>query len=341
MNVLVAGGAGTVGVRLCDALIDAGHRVVVYDDMSAPHAADGARWLDRRRNSTGRLSFVFRDVRDGVELDRAIGAADAVVHAAAPLAGSGDALELDIRVHGTLALLGAIQRRAPAAHLVLLSDAAVYGNPVFVRGGTAMFAAREAQILTPSTAAAAAAACAEQYVFAAARTAARKATVLRLPVVYGSDAVYASGDGFPAKLAVAARTGSPMASVADPRWPFDLVHVDDVALALLRVLAQPEVSVGDAFNVAGGARFAPSVWDMTQHLTELGGRAKLLPPLADSKPSPVLDVTRISRVLGWAPTVAWKEGLARLFTAATPANIGTTEAAAQALVAWPRAEGLA
>lgn len=340
MNVLVAGGAGTVGVRLADALIDAGNRVVVYDDMSAPHAADGARWLDRRRNATGRLSFVFRDVRSGNELDRAIGGADAVVHAAAPLAGCGDALELDVRVHGTLALLGAIERRAPAAHLVLLSDSAVYGSPVMVRGGTAMFAAREAQILTPTTAAAAAAACAEQYVFAAARSASRRATVLRLPAVYASDPVYGAGESFPARLVAAARTGSQIASIADPRWPYDLVHVDDVTNALLRVLAQP-VSIGEAYNVGGGARFAPSVWDMNQHLTSLGGRAVLLPPLSETKPSPVLDVTRITRALAWEPTVAWKEGLARLFTNSTPAHIETIEAAAQAMVAWPRAEGLA
>jgi len=343
MNVLVAGGAGTVGVRLADALIDAGNRVVVYDDMSAPHAADGARWLDRRRNSTGRLSFVFRDVRDGSELDRAIGAADAVIHAAAPLCGAGDALELGVRVHGTLELLGVIERRAPAAHLVLLSDSGVYGNPVMVRGNTAMFAAREAQILTPMSSAAAAAACAEQYIFAAARSGSRRATVIRLPVVYATDPLYAMSDAFPARLACAARTGSPLASNADPRWPYDLVHIDDVTNAVLRVLARPEGSVGEAFNVGGGARFAPSVWDMTQHLAEIGGRARLLPPLGETKPSPVLDVTRITRVLGWEPAITWKEGLARLFAVATPpANLGTTnEATAQALVAWPRAEGLA
>lgn len=334
-----------VGARLCDALIEAGHRVVAYDDMSAPHAADNARWLDRRCNATGRLSFVFRDVRDPAEIERAIGEdVDAIVHAAAPLAGADDPLELGVRVHGTLSLLHAIARRAPGAHLVLLSDSSVYGSPALIRGGAAMFAAREAQALTPIGSGAAAAACAEQYVLAAARGAGSygtcTATVLRMPVVYASDAVYAAGDGFPARLAAAARAGSPLAPIADPRWPFDLVHVDDVAKALLAVLAMPERSSGEVFNVGGGARNAPSVWDMTQHLASVGGRAQLLPPLAGPRPSPVLDVTRIGRVLEWEPGVAWREGLSKLFAVASPPG-GRIIEASQALVAWPRAEGLA
>lgn len=345
MNVLVAGGAGMVGARVCDALIGAGHRVVVFDDMSAPHAADNARWLDRRRNGTGRLSFVFRDVRDSAEIERAMGEVDAVVHAASPFPGADDSLELGVRVHGTLALLHSIARRAPGTHLVLLSESGVYGSPALVRGGTAMFAAREAQVLTPAGSAAAAAACAEQYVLAAARGAGTygtcKATVLRLPAVYGSDAVYAASDAFLARLATAARAGSPLAPIADPRWPFDLVSVDDVAAALLAVLERPERSSGEAFNVGGGARHAPSVWEMTQHLASLGGRAQLLPPLAGARPSPVLDVTRIGRVLEWEPATAWREGLSSLFAVATPTGGRIIEAASQALVAWPRAEGLA
>lgn len=340
MKVLVAGGAGIVGVRLADAFLGAGHRVVVYDDMSGEHSGDGARWLDRRRNATGRLMFAFRNVRDSGELERAVDGCDAVVHAAAPPEGSEDARELAVRVQGTLAILDAIERRAPSAHLVLLSEALVYGSPALVRGGTAMFATREAQILAPETPAAAAAACAEQYAFAAARGGGRKATVIRLPVVYASDALFALSDGWPARLVSAARGGAAIAPPVDPRWPVDLVHVEDVASAIDAILAKPALSVGEAFNVGGGARSAPSMWELVQHLADLGSRARLLPPLAGQRPSPVLDVSRIGKILEWEPKVAWRDGLARLFAVA-PASEGTPQAATQALVAWPRAEGLA
>lgn len=343
--MLVTGGAGWVGARVSDALIGCGHRVVVFDDMSAPHAADNARWLDRRRNSTGLLSFVFRDVRDGAELERALGGIDAVLHGAAPERGANDALELAVRVHGTLAILGAIERRAPAAHLVVFSDSAVYGSPVMVRGGTAMFAAREAQVLAPESANGAAAACAEQYALAAARGAGangmRRATALRLPEVYASDSLYAGSDAFPARLAAAAHSGGALASNSDPRWPYDLVHVSDVARAVLAILEKPDRSVGEVFNVGGGARKAPSVWDLMQHLGTVGGCGRLTPPLAGARPTPVLDITRIGRALSWEPALAWRDGMTLLFAAAPASEARIIEPGAQALVAWPRAEGLA
>lgn len=351
MRILIAGGSGTVGVRLADALLENGNQVLVYDDMSGIHSRSCARWLDRRRNASA-LSFVFRDLFDTNELERAMTGVDAVIHAAAPPPGADAPAELSVRVSGTLALLSAMERRAPDAHLVLLSDATVYGCPALLRNGTAMFAAREAQILAPESNAAAAAASAEQYAFAAARSRQRKATVLRMPAVYASDALYAATDAWIARLVTAARAGAAVAPLADPRWPWDLVHADDVATAVQAVLLRPEVAAGEAFNVAGGARSAPSIWELVQHLGSIGGRARLLPPMAGQQPTPVLDLTRIQRMLGWEPRIAWRDGIAGLF-ASVPTEwavesarsgstgSGTLEAGAQALVAWPRAEGLA
>lgn len=351
MKILIAGGAGTVGVRLADALLGEGIDVVVYDDMSGVQSRSCARWLDRRRNAGG-LSFVFRNLLDATELDRAMAGVDAVIHAAAPPAGADPSEELSVRVSGTIAILAAMERRAPDAHLVLLSDAAVYGCPALLRGGTAMFAAREAQILSPESHAGAAAASAEQYVFTAARSRSRKATVLRMPAVYASDALYASTESWIARLATAARAGAAIAPLADPRWPLDLVHADDVATAVQTVLLRPEVAAGEAFNIAGGARSAPSIWELVQHLGSIGGRTRLLPPMAAQQPSPVLDLTRVHRVLGWEPRIAWRDGLSALFasvptewavesTRTGPGGGSNLEAGAQALVAWPRAEGIA
>ena len=345
MNILVAGGAGTVGVRISDALLDAGHRVVVLDDMSGASSADGARWLDPRHDATTRLSFVFRSVLDAQELDRAIANVDAVIHAAAPPSGADSPEELSVRVQGTLALLGAMERRAPDAHLVLLSDSGIYGCPALLRGGTAMFAAREQQVLAPETPGAVAAACAEQYAFAAARSGLRKTTILRLPCVYASDTLYAAGETWHARLVAAAKAGDEIVALADPRWPADLLHADDLALAVRMVLERPDVASGEVYNVGGGARLAPSLWELVEHLATLGGRARLTPPLTANKPSPVLDLGKIKRALNWQPQVSWRDGLARLFTSLSTGWEASTRspaaAGSQALVAWPRAEGLA
>lgn len=73
MRVLVTGGAGFIGSTVVSALLDAGHDVVILDDLST-----GARAF-----TVGR-EFVEGDIADGAAVARAVGdGVDATVHCAA------------------------------------------------------------------------------------------------------------------------------------------------------------------------------------------------------------------------------------------------------------------
>lgn len=133
--VLVTGGAGYIGSHTCVALLDAGHDVIVADNLcnSKPEA------IHRVESISGRTLRGFHriDVRDGVavaELFRRY-SPDSVIHFAALKAvGESVAQPLayyDNNVGGTLSLLRAMAD-AGVFRLVFSSSATVYGNPLAV-----------------------------------------------------------------------------------------------------------------------------------------------------------------------------------------------------------------
>jgi UDP-glucose-4-epimerase GalE len=127
-NVLVTGGAGYIGSHAVKALVQAGHRVVVYDNLLAGHgeavglAGDGAaRLVEGDIRDTARVLSTLRDHQ-----------IDAVMHFAALLS-VGDSVRdpasyYHNNVAGTLSVLEAMVASG-AKHFVFSSTAAVFGNP--------------------------------------------------------------------------------------------------------------------------------------------------------------------------------------------------------------------
>lgn len=361
MDILITGGAGFLGASLAEALLAGGSHVTVYDNLSSPAAEAAARRLNARWDSTGRLTFVFRDVRDAAEVERAVVGKHAIFHAAG---NDGEEVALldpredfSTRVSGTFNVLEAMRARAPLAHLILPSSSAVYGMPPVINGCSTI-AANESQPVSPENPFASGAACAEKYALAYSRAYGLRVTVLRLATVYGSDARYAEGDGLVARLVTAAHSRQAIAPPSDPRWPIDLVHVDDVSEAALSLWASPDSANGQIFNVGGGAPSAPSLFELAEHLSGLGGFLSLLPPIGNARPAFVLDNSRLRGAVEWEPAVEWQEGIARLFSVSDPHARRDDAAAPEtfsndswdgishpldsgAVVAWPRAEGLA
>ena len=73
MKILITGGAGFIGSHITDALIEAGHRVVVLDDLSTGH----------KTNLNPQAKFHQGDIRDPKVVSKAVAGMDAVIHLAA------------------------------------------------------------------------------------------------------------------------------------------------------------------------------------------------------------------------------------------------------------------
>ncbi len=136
MNVLVTGGAGYIGSHAALALLRAGHRVLIIDDLSrgrlgAVEAIRGALGPD----SAARLTFLKADVADLATVTRAMRehAIDTVLHFAA-LAYVGESVLEPLRyyrtnVGGSIALIEA-SIQAGVRRFVFSSTTATYGEPL-------------------------------------------------------------------------------------------------------------------------------------------------------------------------------------------------------------------
>jgi UDP-glucose 4-epimerase len=122
VKLLVTGGAGYVGSVTSRLLLDAGHEVVVLDNLSTGF----------REAVAPDATFVEADIRDAAQVLTPEAGFDAVLHFAGLIA-AGESMakpELywDHNVVRSLALLDAV-RAARVPRMVFSSTAAVYGNP--------------------------------------------------------------------------------------------------------------------------------------------------------------------------------------------------------------------
>lgn len=124
MKTVVLGGAGYIGSVVAQQLVEAGHAVVVVDDLSKGHRSsvpDGAAFVSLDIADTAALTKVLRDD------------VDAVLHFAARSL-VGESMEqpvayFDANVGGSASVLRAMAA-AGVTRLVFSSTAAVYGEPV-------------------------------------------------------------------------------------------------------------------------------------------------------------------------------------------------------------------
>ena len=124
MKVVVTGGAGYIGATTVQALLDSGHEVVVYDNLSKGYSEavpQDARLVRGEIADRAALDALFRDTRP-----------EAVLHFAA-LIEAGESMKVPERYFrnnsaSTLTLLEAMLAHG-IGKLIFSSTAALYGNP--------------------------------------------------------------------------------------------------------------------------------------------------------------------------------------------------------------------
>jgi UDP-glucose 4-epimerase len=302
-RILVTGGCGFVGAPLVRFLVDRGDTVSVYDNLS--------RGTKERLNGYVDVSvrMVVGDVRDAVRFGEAVKeeCPDLVVHLAAmhfiPDCDADPGSCLSTNVAGTQVVMDAILDADSTAALVYASSAAVYGPDSNPHGETV-------SRLAPTDVYGCSKLAGEQLVGAFALRTGRACSLARLFNVYGPNE---TNPHLIPTVIRQAQVGGRL-HLGNLKTRRDYVFTEDVARALA-MLGDATLEGGSAVcNVGTGE--AHSGEEVVAIVGRLVG--KELTTLSDAKrtrPSdrPVLcaDIAWAREHLGWAPSVAFEEGLKR------------------------------
>lgn len=296
--VLVTGGLGFIGSRLCLALLDAGFRVRCVDDLSGTYApaATGPA-------AAAALTARGADVRIAPVAPTDVRGVDAVIHLAA-VPGVRTRRPAAV-LHDTNVDLPARLARAAAAggtRFVFVSSSSVYGN-------APVLPTPERTPPSPLNPYAASKVAAEAAVLGAARD----------PVIVRPFTVYGPGQrpemAF-ARWIAALDSGEPLAWRAAPGTARDFTYVDDAVAGLVAALTRGRS--GEAYNVSGG-RSVPLRTALD--LLRPGAELRELPP-SPAEAIVTAGCRRKARAeLGYSPRVALADGLARQLAVATAPSL--------------------
>jgi dTDP-glucose 4,6-dehydratase len=305
MRILVTGGAGFIGSHYVRTLLSGGYPamadadVVVLDKLT--YAGNLAN-LDSVRASD-RLTFVEGDILDVRLVDDMLDGVDAVVHFAAEshvdrsILGAADFVMTN--VVGTQTLLDAALRRG-VSRFVHVSTDEVYGS---IESGSWT----EEHPVEPNSPYSASKAGSDLIARAYARTHGLDVRVTRCSNNYGPYQ-------FPEKVIPLFVTnlidGETVPLYGDGLNVRDWLHVDDHCRGIQLVLEKGRG--GEIYNIGGGTELTNrqlterlleacgAGWDRVRHVEDRKGH--------DRRYS--VDISKISRELGYAPRVPFEEGLA-------------------------------
>jgi UDP-N-acetylglucosamine 4-epimerase len=301
-RVLITGGAGFLGSHVARALSASGCEVRVLDDLST-----GRR--DRIAALDG-IQFLQADVRNPAAVHRAMQDCQAVIHLAGVQPGVDPIRAQEVNLGGALHILNFardIDKRA-RPRVILCGSASVYGKQTG-------FVLHEELPPHPATPEAVMALAMEQYGRVYREAYGVPVVNLRIFRCFGPDEDAERPDaGIVAKFIKAALDGKSPVIFGDGQQTRDLVYVDNVVAAILAALEMQDPPC-EPLNIASGEAIAINfLWNLV--LETCGKKRLAIDPTY--MPAPPWDpkhtrpqIARACKVLGWAPAVRLREGLAR------------------------------
>ena len=296
MKILVTGGAGFIGSNIVDAYINAGHAVVIVDDLST----------GRTRNINKDAIFVEMNIQDPqlkeVFVEHKI---DAVNHHAAQMdvrrSVDDPIFDAQSNVLGFLNILQNCSKHGTKKVIFASSGGAIYGEQDY-------FPADEKHNTQPYSPYGITKLVGEKYLFFYDLTYGIKFTALRYANVYGPRQNPHGEAGVVAIFSKLLLSGKQAVINGSGEQTRDYVFVKDVVKANLLAL---DNNKSDIFNVGTGVE--TNVNQLFSAINKLSGAnvpEKHVPAKAGEQMRSVVDATKIQKTLGWKADYLLEAGLA-------------------------------
>lgn len=295
MKALVTGGAGFIGSNIVDALIEAGHEVVVVDNL----------YMGRTKNLNSKAKFYLMDLR-AAELAKlfALEKFDVVYHEAAQMdvrrSVEDPIFDAQVNVLGTLNILQNSVKNAVKKIIFASTGGAIYGEQDY-------FPADESHPNRPVSPYGITKLTVEKYLYFYKLTYGLQHVILRYANVYGPRQNPHGEAGVVAIFIEKMLQNEQPIINGDGTQTRDFVFVEDVVRANLLALDYPE---SDIFNV--GTAIETDVNTIFRELNKIVGKnipEKHGPAKEGEQQRSVIDYSKTQKTLGWEPKISLQEGL--------------------------------
>lgn len=342
-TVLITGGAGFIGKHLALRLIKEGHKVRILDNFSEQvHLNDGLP-----NTITDNAEVIRADVRDLVQLKKAMKDIDTIVHYAAETGTGQSMYEIhryyDVNIQGTSLLLDLIQNDSSFDQinsLILASSRSVYGEGAYeceehgsifpnerldqdmAEGSFEHFCpkcqrklklipTKEDAPLKPVSIYALSKYIQEQSMLIVAKNKGLNAFALRYQNVFGPGQSLSNPyTGILAIFSNLARKNQPINIFEDGLESRDFVYIDDVIESTLRCIQYQNSFVG-SLNVGTGK--AISVLEVASSIVDFFQSQSELKITGDYRRGDIrhniADMTASKKILNYVPKTLFKDGL--------------------------------
>lgn len=331
MKLLITGGCGFLGSNLAAHALKRGDDLTVFDSLVRAGAEANLQWLQGQ----GKFRLVRADIRAAETVKRLVAEMqpDAIFHLAGQVAMTTSIadpqLDFEVNALGTHHVLEAVRLHAPGAALIYSSTNKVYGDleQYAYRETATRFECIEhpkgfdertpLEFHSPYGCSKGAA---DQCMLDYARIFKLRTVVFRHSSMYGGRQFSTFDQGWVGWFCQQA-----LATVQAPAHRFtisgtgkqvrDVLHADDMIRLYFGAVERIEHAQGQVFNIGGGRAEGLSLLELFTVLESLTGahlKFDRLPPRESDQRVFIADVGKAARVLGWAPTVGHRAGIAAM-----------------------------
>ncbi len=299
MNILVTGGAGFIGSNVADAFIEAGHRVIIVDNLV----------MGNKKNINKAARFYKIDIRDKkirdiIKKEKI----DVINHHAAqisvPDSVKNPVWDAENNINGTLNLLEAARENKIKKFIFISSGGTVYG-------GSVKLPAHENNPLQPENPYGISKVAGEHYVKFYTAQFGLKYTILRYSNVYGPRQIPHGEAGVVAIFIKKIMKNEKPMIFGGGKCIRDYVFAGDVAAANVIALTKGD---NEAFNIGTGVKTdVNQLYKAIQKVTGYDEAAVPGPFREGDLLANYLDAKKATRMLGWKPKVKLEEGIRKTY----------------------------
>jgi UDP-glucose 4-epimerase len=314
VKILVTGAAGFIASHVSDAYLNAGHEVVILDDLSR----------GTKRNVNPRARFYQCDVRDRE-------AVEGIFLSEKPAVVNHHAAQMDVRrgvrephfdaqvnILGSLNVIESAVAHGAQRFIYAATAGAGYGEPKQIP-------VPEDYAINPITPYGISKHTVEHYLFTFQFLYGLQYVVLRYGNVYGPRQSSQGEAGVFAIFSEQMLSGAQPVIYGDGQKVRDYVFVSDVVAANVAALANGTNAI---FNIGSGV--ATKDFEIFEQVRNLLGKTAVQPQYVPRRPGEIdricLDISKAARLLGWTPQVPLADGAQRTVRYFQDAALASTAA---------------